>query len=198
VGAPLWTWLSYRISKHKALAISGLVYAVMTMAALLIPQGSMPIAGLLMFMIGVPFAAGAFLLRAMMADIGDEERLESGVDRTGLLYAILAGTVKIGSAAAVGISFPLLQAMGFDPKGQGIDAGLDGLAILFCAVPAVMSVVASIIVWNFPLTAERHAEIRAALAARDMDEPGLAEAAPEIGAEPKISKEINAAIRPAE
>lgn len=198
VGAPVWTWLSYRISKHRALAVSGFVYAAMTMCSLMIPQGSMPVAAVLMFLIGVPYAAGAFLLRAMMADIGDEERLESGVDRTGLLYAILAGTVKIGSAAAVGISFPLLQAMGFDPKGQGVDAGLQGLAILFCAVPAGMSVLASLIVWRFPLTAERHAQIREALAARDLQEPGLAEAAPEMGADPKISKEINAAIRPAE
>lgn len=198
VGAPVWTWLSYRISKHRALAISCVVYAAMTMCSLLIPQGSMPVAGALMFLIGVPFSAGAFLLRAMMADIGDEERLESGVDRTGLLYAILAGTVKIGSAVAVGVSFPLLQLMGFDPKGQGLDTGLQGLAVLFCAVPAGMSVLAGLIVWGFPLTAERHANIREALAARDLAEPGLAEAAPEMGAEPKITKEINAAIRPAE
>jgi len=198
VGAPVWTWLSYRISKHRALAVSGFVYAAMTMCSLLIPQGAMAPAAILMFLIGVPYAAGAFLLRAMMADIGDEERLASGVDRTGLLYAILSGTVKVGSAAAVFITFPLLQMLGFDPKGQGIDAGLDGLAVLFAAVPAAMAVIASLIVWGFPLTSERHAQIRAALAARDMKEPGLAEAAPEIGSEPKITEEIHAAVRPAE
>ena len=198
VGAPLWTWLSYKISKHKALAVSGIVYAGLTMCSLLIPQGGMLPAAVLMFMIGVPYAAGAFLLRAMMADIGDEERLASGVDRTGLLYAILSGTVKIGSAAAIFITFPLLQLMGFDPKGQGVDTGLQGLAVLFAAVPAGMSIVASFIVWGFPLTAERHAEIRAGLAARDMKEPGLAEAAPEMGSEPLLTKEVNVAVRPAE
>lgn len=177
VGAPLWTWLSYKISKHRALAVSGIVYAALTLCSLLIPQGAMIPAATLMFMIGVPYAAGAFLLRAMMADIGDEERLASGVDRTGLLYAILSGTVKVGSAAAVGVSFPLLQAMGFDPKGTGVDTGLQGLAILFAAAPAAMSIAASVIVWGFPLTSERHAEIRAALAARDMKDAQLAEAA---------------------
>lgn len=177
VGAPLWTWLSHKISKHKALAVSGFVYAGMTMCALAIPQGSMPVAALLMFLIGVPYAAGAFLLRAMMADIGDEERLASGVDRTGLLYAILAGTVKIGSAAAVGVTFPLLQALGFDPTGKGVDAGLGSLAVLFAAVPAVMAVLASLLVWRFPLTPERHAEIRAALAARDIETSSVPKAA---------------------
>ena len=46
--------------------------------------------------------------------------------------------------------------------------------------------------------AERHAEIRAGLAARDMKEPGLAEAAPEMGSEPLLTKEVNVAVRPAE
>ena len=37
---------------------------------------------------GLPYSAAPVLVRSMMADIGDEERLESGVDKTGLLYAI--------------------------------------------------------------------------------------------------------------
>jgi hypothetical protein len=41
---------------------------------------------------GLPYSAAPLLVRAMMADIGDEERLASGVDRTGLLYAIVNGT----------------------------------------------------------------------------------------------------------
>lgn len=193
VGAPLWTWLSYRISKHRALAVSCVIYAIMTMCALLIPIGSMLVAGLLMFAIGVPYAAGAFLLRAMMADIGDEERLEGGADRTGLLYALLAGTVKIGSAAAVGVTFPLLQALGFDATAKGVDAGIEGLSIMFGAIPAVMALAAGWIVYHFPLTADRHAEIRDALAKRD-----LADAAPEMASEPLLTKEINVAVRPAE
>lgn len=193
VGAPVWTWLSYRFGKHRALALSGLVYAAMTMSALAIPEGNFLVAAILMFLIGVPYAAGAFLLRAMMADIGDEERLESGVDRTGLLYALLSGTVKIGAAAAVGATFPLLQFLGFDPRGTGVDSGLAGLSILFSGIPAGMALVASAIVIGFPLTSERHAEIRKALAERD-----LVDAAPEMSSEPLIAEEIHVAARPAE
>lgn len=192
-GAPLWSWLSFRLTKHKTLALSGVVYAAMTLCALLIPVGAFLPAAVLMFLIGVPYAAGAFLLRAMMADIADEERLESGVDRTGLLYALLAATVKIGSAGAVAVAFPLLDMMGFDPKATGVDRGLDGVAILFAAVPAGLSLVASWLVMSFALTPARHAEIRAALAARD-----LAEAAPEMGEEPKFTEEIHANVRPAQ
>lgn len=193
VGAPLWTWLSYRLSKHKTLALSGVIYAAMTLCALIIPVGAFLPAAVLMFLIGVPYAAGAFLLRAMMADIADEERLESGVDRTGLLYALLAATVKIGSAGAVAVTFPLLKLMGFDPKGTGVDSGLDGVAVLFAAVPAGLSLLASWMVMSFPLTAARHAEIRKALADRD-----LVQAAPEMGEEPKFNEDIHVPVRPAE
>jgi GPH family glycoside/pentoside/hexuronide:cation symporter len=64
---------------------------------------------------GLPYSAAPLLVRSMMADIGDEERLASGVDRTGLLYAIVNGTVKLGYALAIGV-FLLLSWLGFDPK----------------------------------------------------------------------------------
>ena len=35
------------------------------------------------------------MLRAMMADAGDQERFETGVDRTGLMLSILSATTKI-------------------------------------------------------------------------------------------------------
>ncbi|WP_332768134.1 MFS transporter [Phenylobacterium sp.] len=193
VGAPLWNWMAHKIGKHRALAVSGLVYAAMTMCALMIPMGNFVIAAVLMFLIGVPYAAGAFLLRAMMADVSDQERLQGGVDRTALLYAILAGTVKIGSALAVFVTFPALQALGFDPTAKGVDSGLDGVAIVFSAVPAAMALAASWLIMGFPLTSARHAEIREELSRRD-----LAEAAPEMGADPRFTEEIHAAVKPAE
>jgi len=175
------------------LAVSTVFYAVVTAGALIIPPGAWLIAAGLMFLIGLPYSAGPFLLRAMMADVGDEERLESGADRTGLLYALLSGTVKIGSAAAIGITYVGLDLVGFDARAGDSTSGLVGLQVMFLAAPAVLSLLAGWIIMNYPLNAERHAEIRSALDARD-----LAEAAPEFGAEPKTSEEIHAVVRPAQ
>ena len=41
------------------------------------------------------------------------------------------------------------------------------LQILFIAVPGVLLVLAGVVLKNYPLTAKRHDEIRAALEARD-------------------------------
>ncbi len=160
IGAPLWAWLATRFGKHRTLAASNVLYAAATVGALAIPPGSVPMGALLMFLIGVPYAAGAFLLRAMMADVGDEVRLQAGKDQTGLLYALLSGTLKIGSAIAVGVAFPLLQALGFDARHGGGSGGLEGLKWLFVLAPAALALAASWLIVNFPLTAERHAQIR--------------------------------------
>lgn len=191
-GAPLWARLAFILGKHRALALAGGFYAVVVGAVYFLPAGNYLSGAIMMFLIGLPYSAGAFLLRAMMADIADEERLESGVDRTGLLFAILSGTIKIASAAAIGITFVGLQLLGFDARDGAGDEGLAGLQAMFLIVPIVLSLLASLIILRFPLTAARHAEIRQGLAQRD-----LAQAALERASEPKVAEEIHA-VRPAE
>lgn len=191
IGAPIWTRMAFRIGKHRALAVSGVFYAIVTGAVHFLPAGNYLAAAVMMFLIGLPYSAGAFLLRAMMADIADEERLASGVDRTGLLFAILSGTVKIGSAAAIGITFVGLEVIGFDARTGGGDQGLAGLQVMFLVLPILLALLASWIILSFPLTAEKHDEIRAALAARD-----LAEA--ETGSGAEFTEETHASIRPAQ
>ncbi len=198
VGAPIWTKLAFKIGKHRGLAGSGLVYAAGTTCAYVSPAGNMMVAAIMMLLAGLPYSAGAFLLRAMMADVSDEVRLDTRIDRTGLLYALLSGTVKIGSAAAVSVTFPVLGMMGFKAAVSGSTAGLSGLAGMFTLVPAGLALAASGIIAGFSLTEQRHAEIREALIARDLADSDIAEAAPEMGQDPRFTEEIHAVTRPAE
>jgi Na+/melibiose symporter-like transporter len=126
---------------------------------------SRPIIGFpVMILAGLPYAGGGLLLRAMLADVGDELRLNTGVDRTGLLYAVLTGTTKIGSALAL-ITFVILDALGFDAQAAHNSArAIAGLQMLFIGLPCVLSAIAAAVILTYPLDAKRHAEIRAALA----------------------------------
>ena len=45
-------------------------------------------------------SAFAFLVRAMVADVADEIRLETGKDRIGVLYSLITSTAKIGCQRA--------------------------------------------------------------------------------------------------
>jgi len=122
-----------------------------------------------MFIAGLPYAAGLFLLRAMMADAGDEVRLDTGVDRTGLMFSILSATTKIGHVVAL-IPYLVLQWVGFRaiPGVEGnSESSLLTLQILFILVPGLLLAAAALVLRGYPLTPARHDEIRKALEARD-------------------------------
>ena len=167
-GAPIWTRLARRMSKHKALMVAGFLYAVAQAGILLVPHG-LAVGVITMFLAGLPFTAGPALLRAMMADLGDEERLASGVDRTGLLFSLLTGSVKIGSAAAVGIGLSALHAAGFEPalaERNSADALLT-LKLMFAVLPAALGLVTAWLISGHKLDATAHADIRRRLDERD-------------------------------
>ena len=168
-GAPIWAWLATRIGKDKALAVASLVFAAFYIGATLVPGGSFALTAVAMFIAGLPYAAGLFLLRAMMADVGDEVRLETGVDRTGLMFSILSATTKIGHVVAL-IPYLILQAVGFQavppPEGNS-SASLLTLQVLFILVPGLLLASAALFLRNYPLTPARHDQVRAELDARE-------------------------------
>ena len=50
-----------------------------------------------MFFAGFVVSCFTFLIRAMVADISDEVRLDIGKDRAALLYGLITATSKVGS-----------------------------------------------------------------------------------------------------
>ena len=175
------TRLARTMGKHRALSVAGVVYAVVQLAIVILPPGAFWLAVPGLILAGLPFSAGPFLLRSMLADVGDEERLATGADRTGLLYAILAGTAKLGYALAVGITFVSLDVLGFNAQGGGDpQAGLLGLQLLFAITPAVLGLLAAWVCFGYPLDARRHAEIREQLSLRDGVPPPAAGLDPDV------------------
>ncbi len=168
VGAPLWTRLANRLGKHRALTIGGVAWALAQLSVLIAPP-SVIFLFCAMFVAGLPFAAGPVLLKAMMADVGDEERLSSGVDRTGLLFSLLTGSVKIGSMLAVGGSLYALDRVGFEPTrgAANAEAALTTLSAMFIFGPALLALGAAGLIHGYRLDAAAHAEVRRRLEDRD-------------------------------
>lgn len=166
-GMPFWMWLSRRLSKHRALA-AALVWSILAQFLFLLPgPGDMGLALFATFALGFAFGAGPFLLRAMMADVCDKDRLDTGHNRTGLLYALLTTTAKVGAAVSVGITYPLLAWVGFDPAGDNGPAALDNLRYIFALLPVVFLGGAIALIWNYPIDGAMQADIRRRLAERD-------------------------------
>lgn len=160
-GAPLWLRLAYRLGKHRALALASVIYTVTQSLALAMPAHNLFIAFPAMFLAGLPYSAAGLLIRSMLADVGDAEKLATGVDRTGLFYALSSGNGKIAAAASVYCAFGVLSLLGFKPAGGAINshAALIALQGLFAVVPGLLGLAAAWIIHGYPLNAERHAAV---------------------------------------
>lgn len=170
-GAPIWRVVARRYGKHRALTIAGVAWALMQLSVLIAPN-ILWVGFVTMFLAGLPYASGPIMLKAMMADVADEERLASGVDRTGLLFSLLTGSIKIGSMLAVGGSLFLLKEVGFvaELSGGNSPMALLTLQLMFCLGPASLALLAAWIISGYRLDAAAHGDIRARLDQRDADQ----------------------------
>ncbi len=168
VGTPFWTALSRRIGKHGALIGAAAYFSAFQFSIVLFPAPSLVFANVLLFLAGLGYAAPVLLIRAMIADAGDAIRLETGRDETGVLYALINSTTKLGYALAVGAAFPLLALVGFQPHEGAANAksALDGLAFAFLVPPVLFCGLGAAVMIRYPLTEEKHAAIQVALAAK--------------------------------
>ena len=122
-------------------------------------------------MFAVGFCASAFLplVRAMVADVIDEVRLQTGKDLTSLLYSLVTTTTKVGAAITVTIVFPILKLVGYSGK-EGVVTtphAIFGLEMCYLFAPILLVFVGGAMFFGYRLDAQRHADIRLALEERD-------------------------------
>ena len=167
--APLWIALARRIGKHRALAFAALAYAAFQLALSLLPP-SLGMAGAIpaMAIVGLPYIAAPSLLRAMMNDAADVDRLETGLDRNALLQALLTSTQKISYAIPVAIIYPILSLIGFNPKPGDLNSegAILGMTLLFVLAPVALMLIAAWVASRWPLDRQAHSKVQEALAAR--------------------------------
>jgi Na+/melibiose symporter-like transporter len=169
IGAPIWTLASKRMSKHKVLIVSSLIFAVLYAAMYFAPKGHFFICAAMTFANGIPYAASLLLTRALMADIGDEVMLETGHDHKGTLMAILSATTKVGYAISA-LTITILGWLHFNvkqPSASPPDA-LMWVEIFFIGLPVIFLILGALSMMRYSLTPARHAEIMAQLKANDI------------------------------
>jgi Na+/melibiose symporter-like transporter len=169
VGAPLTARLAMRFSKHRTLMVTTTAYSLGLCMVMLTPKGSVPAAIPIMFWCGFMAAGFDLMIRAMLADVADEVRLEQGQEQLSLIYALNALANKIASAFAIGLTFPLLAWLGYKATTGAVNTpeAIFSLEMAFIVGPIIFVMLGGACVIGWKLDAGKHADIRRQLEERD-------------------------------
>lgn len=162
LGISLWMRLSYTVGKHKAMAY-GMLWGGVTLPFLFfIPHGNVPIAMIGLVIYGLAYAAGPFLLRAIISDVTDQDTVDTGQQRTGLYFSLLMISSKLAGALSVGVTYILLDWIDFDKARGAVNSAetLNGLNWMYVTLPTVSMLLAALVMWNFPLNQEKQQSLR--------------------------------------
>ncbi len=163
---PLWLMLSKRFGKHRTWCFAMMMTCAAFVWVPLLEPGQVVLFGIIAAITGMGFGADVTLPPALQADVVDYDTLRHGKQRAGLLFALWSMATKLALAAAVGIVFPALEAYGFSPRGGNTADTIMALAVAYSLLPVALKIFAIVMVWRFPITAERQMRIRARLSAR--------------------------------
>lgn len=169
---PIWLAIGYRLGKHKTAIAGELVQVAINLGLLLVVPQALPLLLALTVAQGLAQNSGNLMLRAMVSDVADKQRLESGEERTGLLFSIFTLASKSATAVAVGVALPLVALLGFKPGVANTAEALLGLKLVFALGPALAHAASALLLAGFDLDEARHSQIRAALDDQDA-EPAL-------------------------
>lgn len=159
---PAWDLIASRWGKHRSLACAMVLVSGVSIAIFFLDHGDILAFYVLFAAKGFCFGAFAYLPLAMLADVVDIDTMRSGDARTGGYFAVHGFMTKC-AASFGGLSLPLLALAGYSAtSGAQNDAtALLWLGILYALVPTVLFVFAFWLTWTWPLSAARHARMRA-------------------------------------
>ncbi len=168
----VWARVSERIGKRKVYLIGASLFAVTLIGLSLLPRGATTALYGLAMLGGVGVAVGYLVPWSMLPDVIDQDELEHGQRREGLFYAFFVFLQKLGLSLGLFVSGWTLDLAGYvrvtpgEPVPTQPESVLLVLRALVGPVGAVILLISLWAVWRYPITREKHAEIRAALEAR--------------------------------
>ena len=169
VGAPTAAWVSARISKHRTLMITTTAYSLGLCTVLVLPKANFWVTVPVMIWCGFMASGFDLMIRAMLADVGDEVRLEQGRERISLIYAMNGLASKIAIALQLFLAYRILEWLGYDAKegAHNTAQAINHLEAAYIIGPIFFVMLGGACVIGWRLHATKHAEIRSALELRD-------------------------------
>ena len=167
VFAPTWVPIANRLGKHRAYCVANLLTALAYLSLFVVPAGA--VVPVLLANALMAFGNGGTMITppAMTADAVDADELQTGVAQMGGHMAFLTCVFKFGMGFGLFLGLGFLSLFGYVDMSQVLTPEVErGVRLGASWLPALMLVLPVLLMWRYPIDGARHAEIRAALAAR--------------------------------
>lgn len=165
ISLPFWQWISRKIDKGPAYGLGMLVGGAAVVLTYFLPHHSTAMIYLISVLAGFGFSAQWIFPWAMVADVADFDRLETGQQRSGVYYGIWGLATKISEALALAAVGWILTGFGYVPNVEQTPNALLGIRLFFGLIPAACIFISLPLLFKYPITRKSHAEVRAKLEA---------------------------------
>ena len=167
-----WKMLSDRWNKGPAYALGLAIGGLALAATFLLPHEPTGWVYLIAVVAGIGFSANWVFPWAMVPDVVEYDRMETGEHRGGMYYGVWGLAVKVSEALGITATGWVLQLYGYAPNVEQSARTLFGMRLFFGPVPLVFFALAlPLLIW-FPITRASHAEMRRRLAEREAGAAG--------------------------
>lgn len=171
---PIWVSISYSIGKHKTLVLTALYNCLVTPTVLILPENNIGLAYIFMTFAGFGYGSMPFLIRAMIADVSEEDEAHHGEARWGLITSLHLVSSKIGAALAL-LAFPILGLFfGVDPQlgTDNSEVAKSALLYTFAIAPIVLNAATAFVIWRYRLDRQTQEDNQKLLLSKNAEKRG--------------------------
>jgi len=169
IALPVWKKVAEKMDKGPAYGIGMGMGALALLILFFLPHKPTFWIYPVVVLAGLGFSANWVFPWAMIADVSDYDRVETGQFRSGIYYGVWGLATKISEALALAIVGWMLTGFGYVANIEQSTHSLFGIRLFFCIVPAVCIFIALPFLAKYPINRKSHAEVKARLAAMDAE-----------------------------
>ncbi|MGH2522477.1 MAG: MFS transporter [Anaerolineales bacterium] len=168
----IWARASQRIGKKNVYYLGGTIFVLVVLSLYFIQPGQTALVFALAVVAGAGLSVGYLIPWSMLPDVIELDQLQTGQRREGVFYGFFVFLQKLGLSLGLLISGWVLGLAGYiravpgQPPPVQPERVLLALRILVGPVGAAILLLSFVAVYLYPITREKHAEIRAQLEAR--------------------------------
>jgi GPH family glycoside/pentoside/hexuronide:cation symporter len=167
ISLPFWQWVSRKMDKGPAYALGMAVGALAVALTFFMPHSSTGLIYGIAALAGFGFSAQWIFPWAMVADVVDYDRVQTGQQRSGMYYGVWGLATKVSEAFALAAVGWILTGFGYQPNVEQSVRALLGIRLFFGVIPAVFIFASLPFLFRYPITRKSHSEVRQRLEEMD-------------------------------